>query len=324
MRHLPGWAGVDVFCVLSGFLITTLLLREEQGSGSVKLKAFYLRRFFRIVPIFLFVLSLYVPVAYFGEHGARWSTFKEAVPLYLTFMQDFVHHEAPFSFCWTLGVEEKFYLIWPLVAFVFLKRLRYRVGVACFFLLVSGTFYLCFESSSDRAFYQARSYAALALGSLLGCLLVSKITLQLSRLLASIPSIVPVMSVLLSLVLVYYDRAFILLLDLAVGFFLSHLLLTQHLARMWLSSPIPVWVGKRSYSMYLIHLLILNPIRAALHPKTVPAEFLVLAIAYVVTAGCAHLIYLLIEQPMRQLGKRLGSLVEHRSTSSVAILQSTG
>lgn len=324
MRRTPGWAGVDVFCVLSGFLITTLLLREERKSGSVRLRAFYLRRFFRIVPVFFFVLLLYVPVAYFGEHGMRWPAFKAALPLYLTFMQDFVPHEAPFSFSWTLGIEEKFYLVWPLLAFILLKELRHRISLALLFLCLSAILYLCLENSSDRAFYQARSYAALALGSLLACLLASKTVLTISRFLEYVPSVIPSLSIVLSLALVYYDRKFILLLDVAVIFLLSHLLLVNSLGRIWLSSPILVWIGKRSYSMYLIHLLVLNPIRVAMNPKTLPAELLVLAFAYTLTAGFAHLIYLFLEQPMRRLGKRIGGPHDSPSKSTVAILQSTG
>jgi peptidoglycan/LPS O-acetylase OafA/YrhL len=124
VRQIPGWAGVDCFCVLSGFLITTLLIREESSTGHIRLGAFYIRRFFRIVPVFFTALLLYVPVAYFGEHGARWELFKHSVPLYLTFMQDFVSHDAPLSASWTLGIEEKFYALWPLLGFVILRGIR--------------------------------------------------------------------------------------------------------------------------------------------------------------------------------------------------------
>ncbi len=49
--HIPGWLGVDFFFVISGFLISTLLFREEQKTGGIDVAAFYTRRFFRIVPI---------------------------------------------------------------------------------------------------------------------------------------------------------------------------------------------------------------------------------------------------------------------------------
>jgi len=322
MRRTPGWAGVDTFCVLSGFLITTLLMREQQKVGTVRLRAFYLRRFFRIVPIFLLVLLLYVPVAYFGEHGLRWQAFKSALPLYLTFMQEFVPHEAPFSFSWTLGIEEKFYLIWPILAFILLKRPRTRIALAAILSFIFGVIYILLESSSDRAFYQARSYGALALGSLLACCLASRIALPLSRSLKSLPSVLPVLFILLSFGLVDYDRKFILLFDFAIAILISHILLVPSFVRNWLSSSLPVWIGKRSYSMYLIHLLVLNPIRVLIHPKTVGMEFLVLMIAYLLTAGCAHLLYLLVEQPMRRIGTSLTATRSSSSKPSVAILHS--
>ncbi len=323
MRRTPGWSGVDVFCVLSGFLITTLLLREEADRGSVKLSAFYLRRFFRIVPIFLLVLLAYVPVAYFGEHGVRWQAFKSALPLYLTFMQDFVPHEAPFSFSWTLGIEEKFYLIWPVVAFVVCRKLRTRAFLGAVFFAVSAGLFLWLEATSDRAFYQARSYAALALGSLVACLLASKMAKPYSRWIARVPVIVPSLAVLLSLGLVYYDRRFVLALDASVSVFISHLLLVQSSVRGWLSKPLPVWIGKRSYSMYLIHLLILNPVRVLIHPKNLPMELVVLLIAYSLTAGASHVIYLFVEQPMRKVGKRLSANSEAKDKRSIAVAAST-
>jgi peptidoglycan/LPS O-acetylase OafA/YrhL len=323
LRRVPGWAGVDIFCVLSGFLITTLLLREDKDFGSVRLAPFYIRRFFRIVPVFLFVLLCYFPVAYFGENGLRWHAFKAALPLYLTFMQDFVPHEAPFSASWTLGIEEKFYFVWPLLAFLLLKALKSRALLAAAFFVVSSSLYLAFESSSDKAFFHARSYAALALGSMLACLLISKLAEAYSRWISSLPATALICAVILSLALIFYDRKYVLLLDLSIAIFFSHLLLVPSWARSILSSPVPVWIGKRSYSMYLIHLLIMNPIRVVIHPKSVQGELLVLLVSYAVTAGCAHLIYLWIEEPARLLGKRVIAKRQSTAQQPVAILDTS-
>ncbi|WP_256369947.1 acyltransferase [Granulicella sp. S190] len=320
LRRMPGWTGVDFFCVLSGFLITTLLLREEKDFGSVRLAPFYIRRFFRIVPIFLLVLLFYFPVAYFGEHGIRWAAFKSALPLYLTFMQDFVPHEAPFSFSWTLGIEEKFYFIWPILAFLLLKKLRGRALVAGAFFLVSASLYLIFESVSDRAYFHARSYAALALGALLACLLASNLAQTYTRWISRIPSFLPPLAVILALALVFYDRQFVMALDLSIALLLSHLLLIPSSVRAWFAAPVLVWIGRRSYSMYLIHLLVLTPVRVALHPKSVFAELAVLVIAYFITAGLSHLIYLFVEEPMRLFGKRVIAKRLSNSRQPVAIL----
>jgi peptidoglycan/LPS O-acetylase OafA/YrhL len=60
--EIRGWIGVHIFFVLSGFLITTLLLREREHYGRISLRGFYVRRFFRIVPIYFLVLAAYVPI----------------------------------------------------------------------------------------------------------------------------------------------------------------------------------------------------------------------------------------------------------------------
>ena len=305
VRHAPGWAGVDFFCVLSGFLITTLLLREERDNGSVRLGDFYIRRFFRIVPIFLLVLLFYFPVAYFGEHGARWSAFKGALPLYLTFMQDYVPHEAPFSASWTLGIEEKFYFVWPILAFLLLKTLRKRALLAGGFLVVSAAVYLSMESFSDRAFLHARSYAALACGTLMACLLASRLAVAYSRHIRRMPSWIPLLAVAVSLGLVVYQRRNVMLLDLCIVLFLTQLLLVPSMLSAYLASPVLVWIGRRSYSMYLIHLLVMNPMRLLFNPITIAGELLLLLAAYCATAAFAHILYVFVEEPMRLVGKRV-------------------
>lgn len=305
MRQMPGWCGVDIFCVLSGFLITTLLLREWRDFGSVKLSPFYIRRFFRIAPVFLLVLAIYAPISYFGEHGARWAAYKSALPLYLAFMQDFVPHEAPFSASWTLGIEEKFYFVWPILGFLLVTRLRARALLSGLAFLLCAGLYVAFEATSDRAFYHARSYAALALGSLLACFLASRFAETYTAKLEKIPSFVPSLLVGATLLAVFYHRRYVLLLDLSIALLLSHLVLVPGWVRAGLASPWLVWIGRRSYSMYLIHLLVLNPIRVLLRPKSVPGELGILLVAYFVTAALAHIIFLFVEEPSRRFSKRV-------------------
>ncbi|MBP2476776.1 peptidoglycan/LPS O-acetylase OafA/YrhL [Crossiella equi] len=115
--RLQGWIGVQVFFVLSGYLITTLMLREEDRSGKVSLKAFYVRRVFRILPVYFVVLAI-TTVATLALGIYQSSHLSEAMPLYLTFFNEFAGGN-PFGQSWSLGIEQKFYLLWPLVAFAF-------------------------------------------------------------------------------------------------------------------------------------------------------------------------------------------------------------
>jgi peptidoglycan/LPS O-acetylase OafA/YrhL len=125
---LQGWIGVHLFFVLSGFLITTLLLREHDRTGRVALVDFYLRRAFRILPVYLLVLAVVV-VGCLLTGTFHSSGLAAALPLQLTFFNEFTQNN-PYGLSWTLGTEQKFYLCWPLLAFAgAASRLR-RVGGA--------------------------------------------------------------------------------------------------------------------------------------------------------------------------------------------------
>ena len=106
-----GQQGVDVFFVISGFLITYLLLRELDSAGSISLRRFYLRRFFRIFPAFY---------AFLAVLGILWLA--KLIPLsgysYIcaaTYTYNYCRHASDWlvGHCWSLSLEEQFYLLWP-------------------------------------------------------------------------------------------------------------------------------------------------------------------------------------------------------------------
>ena len=109
-----GWIGVDIFFVLSGFLIGTQVLRPLQRGEGLSLRAFYRRRAYRIVPAFAVVLALYVffPALREAPGMQPWWQFATFT---VNVLIDYVHHSA-FSHAWSLCVEEHFYLVFPLLA----------------------------------------------------------------------------------------------------------------------------------------------------------------------------------------------------------------
>lgn len=114
-----GFFGVQVFFVVSGFLITTLLLREMDRYGTISLRDFYLRRALRIWPLYYVVLAIYVVNALVFERGSiRAHSFLHYLPAFATFTYTwFVSDNWPggmFNLAWTLATEEQFYLFWPL------------------------------------------------------------------------------------------------------------------------------------------------------------------------------------------------------------------
>lgn len=105
-----GWVGVDVFFVLSGYLITTLLLREQERTGTVDLSQFYWRRFLRLMPVLWMWLGVLWCLGS-EENSAIIATllYVANFALILGFMSTSSH----MALCWSLAIEEQFYLAWP-------------------------------------------------------------------------------------------------------------------------------------------------------------------------------------------------------------------
>ncbi len=126
------WSGVDLFFVLSGFLIGGILLDAKNSTNYFKV--FYIRRFFRIVPIYLVLLTAFALIrAFTGGDGAYSWTFSNTMPFwtYLLFMQNFwMAHAGIFgggwlAATWSLAVEEQFYLTLPSIVRFFPRRVLY-------------------------------------------------------------------------------------------------------------------------------------------------------------------------------------------------------
>lgn len=132
-----GWMGVDLFFVLSGFLIGRQVLASLQRTGTVDFAAFYKRRMIRILPAFFVVLALY----------ALWPAWRETPgmqPLWQfpTFTFNLLYDNGDnyaFSHVWSLCVEEQFYLVFPLLALLLSRRASVGAFVAvCAFVLIGG------------------------------------------------------------------------------------------------------------------------------------------------------------------------------------------
>ena len=118
-----GLFGVNVFFIISGFLITTLLLREEEKTGTVVIRSFYLRRVLRIFPAYFFLLFVYAILEYFNVIEISRSSWLTS----LTFTRSLIESKEWFTgHTWSLSVEECFYLLWPIL---FLKIKKNRQGV---------------------------------------------------------------------------------------------------------------------------------------------------------------------------------------------------
>lgn len=125
-----GWVGVQLFFVLSGYLITSILLEEKENSLGYYLKRFYWRRTLRIFPLYYAYLIL---VGFIFIITKQPSDFLEFLPFLSTYtfnlyplFETYSYHDLYFTHFWSLSVEEQFYLIWPLVIF-FCSQKQLRV-----------------------------------------------------------------------------------------------------------------------------------------------------------------------------------------------------
>jgi len=113
-----GFLGVDMFFIISGFLIVTLLLRERDANGRIDLKQFYIRRTLRIFPIYYLLVAILLLIALgsYGHSSKTWDLYKWSFPVFLLYLQDFIPvFMGVLYHTWSLAMEEQFYLVWPSV-----------------------------------------------------------------------------------------------------------------------------------------------------------------------------------------------------------------
>lgn len=134
-----GWIGVDLFFVLSGYLISSQLFLSIKNTNTFSYKSFFVKRFFRIIPAYLFTLAVYFLIPVAREKEALQPFWK-----FILFIQNLnidrrVH--STFSHAWSLCVEEQFYLLLPLTLFLLLWFKQFKKGIYILIgLFVAGFF----------------------------------------------------------------------------------------------------------------------------------------------------------------------------------------
>jgi len=166
-----GGFGVEVFFVLSGFLITHLLLREEKAAGRISIRLFYARRALRILP----PLVLYLAFLYLACMAGAIEVPITDLFAGLLFCRNYVGTSLETGHLWTLAIEEQFYLLWP-ITLVLIKSVRFRLLFTAGFVCLSPFWrHLTIRLASDpSAINQLRTdlrIEPLAIGALLALLL---------------------------------------------------------------------------------------------------------------------------------------------------------
>jgi peptidoglycan/LPS O-acetylase OafA/YrhL len=309
---VDGHLGVDIFFIISGFLISTLLLREEKTTGRIDLSAFYWRRAFRILPIYSVVLGAYVLLCQLPSQAAKWVQLKAGLPYFLLFLNEYVKEPSPgtvFTHTWSLGVEEKFYLFWPVLFFAVAKSAKAR------WVLLAVLFLATAVAPFFGMAFLARAYLGLLMGCLMGVLLDSRVGGAYCAMLRRMPSLVMLLVFLGGFYLVHLSKSYMAGFSTATVLFLSYLIVKPTwLSALFASRPL-VWLGRRSYSMYLVHVLCLNAVEAKIKNNSAVSGIAMLTLGFALTAAVAAVLYATVEEPARLFGKRLIAKRRSRETA---------
>ena len=332
-----GFLGVTVFFVLSGYLITGILISEVEEEGTIDLKNFWLRRIRRLVPA---VMSMAVVIIFVSAVVNRiiftkgCKDFLASVLGFNNWWQIFnkvSYFEAagvpsPFTHCWSLAIETQFYLIYPLILLGIYKLVKSRgegranrgllfAGVTLLLALISVILMIVLfdpQQDASRVYYGTDTRAfSLLFGALLAILWEYRMVPR--RLSASVNMVLGSVSFAVLLVMMiaingssnfwYRGGQF-------VGTILTVLVIyTVSGRKTWLSrflsNPVLKWIGDRSYSIYLWHYPII-----LLISKGIKASWWITLIEIVLSVVLAELSYRFIETPIRHgiIGKYLNIL----------------
>jgi peptidoglycan/LPS O-acetylase OafA/YrhL len=312
-----GTIGVDIFFVLSGFLITSLLIREHQKTGTINLRNFYARRALRLLPALLALLLVSCVYARFFQPPARaLTTYKGAIYslLYIgNWIMAFGHGRVlgALSHTWSLSIEEQFYLLWPLLLYLAVSRrirmpwmlagLSAAIGASALWRAA------LWNGNVDRVYHGFDTRAdALLTGCVVGLLFSSHLISAAARFRTVIQGCAAISALFLIAVFavggawppaLFFYYGLQTLVALAAAFILIALLSRPPRAvTRLLEWPVLVGMGRMSYGLYLWHF----PLFQAIGVTTPARRACSIVAAFVVAAASYHF----LEGPCLRLKER--------------------
>lgn len=325
-----GFLGVDMFFVISGFLIVTLLLRERDHRGGISLRDFYARRTLRIFPLYygvLAALAVYNLTLGAGKPGA--STFFHLLPWYVTYMSDWIVEAAPgLTVVWSLAAEEQFYLVWPLCEKILKPRAVWALLGAV--LVVNQLINFGVADPWLGGWVGAHrphlnilqaTFTPIALGVVLAHALHARRSFDVLRRVLGGRWAAPLAGLVLLAVWGVpgvEDISGLVRLGVQISmaaFVCACVIREDHPLRGVLAWAPMRRIGAVSYGMYLFHILLYGPaekVLAMLHLPPAPGRFVVLAL---LTYGVAEVSFRFYEKPFLHLKARF-KRVEHEAASA--------
>ena len=334
VNYLPGgFLGVDLFFVLSGYLISSLIIKEYRKTGSLNLYNFYIRRARRLLPAVYFMITVgLVVMVLFNEVLLRKSHLDAIFGYIYSSNWWYIFHkldyfdsfgaQSPFKHLWSLAIEEQFYMIFPLLFLLVNRKKKSKDGtyklnknflyVILGLILVSLIAHiLLFDINNiSRIYFGTDTRAFSLLVGVVGAILYpmerlhAKVTLQQNMVysvvsLVSIATLITVMIYTSEYNTLLYRGGFLLVAILGLIVIISSGKQHTLMSRLLSFKPV-VFIGKISYSLYLWHfpvLVLTTPVSEIGNPNIF---FVILRI--VLTFAVAIVSYVFVETPIRKLG----------------------
>ena len=334
VNYLPGgFLGVDLFFVLSGYLISSLIIKEYRKTGSLNLYNFYIRRARRLLPAVYFMITIgLVVMVLFNEVLLRKSHLDAIFGYIYSSNWWYIFHkldyfdsfgaQSPFKHLWSLAIEEQFYMIFPLLFLLINRKKKSKDGtyklnknflyVVLGLILVSLIAHiLLFDINNiSRIYFGTDTRAFSLLIGVVGAILYpmeklhAKVTPQ-QNIMYSVVSLVSIAT--LITVMIYtseyntwlYRGGFLLVAIIGLIVIISSGKQHTLMSRLLSFKPI-VFIGKISYSLYLWHfpiLVLTTPVSEIGNPNII---FVILRV--ILTFALATASYVFVETPIRKLG----------------------
>lgn len=325
LPHASGWfIGVDIFFVLSGFLITSLLLYEWKEIGGIRLKNFYVRRVLRLFPALVALLAVLCTYAVFFQTPAEASITYRGSFVTLFYAANWVQAFNPVGFtgalghAWSLSVEEQFYLLWPLALVLIMRsRLSSRkvIGILVTSIVLSALWraFLWNEGAHYvRVYCGLDTRADALLTGCLACVLLASGSVRASRPPAflKLASFFAVGLLIVVGTIATYESGYLYngvltLVGLATAILIISLVcFPRGMLAKALSHPVLRWIGQISYGMYLWHFPVFQILAMRKFEQFHVPAFAVHLLRACVVIALASASYYILEKPFLSLKKR--------------------
>lgn len=342
---LPGgFLGVDTFFIISGFLITTILLNEYRTTGTIDFKQFWWKRIKRLFPAVFFMLIIVFNYCLFFEPKMIHQLKQDSLAAFLYLSNwwyifdhvDYFHSfdPRPLQHLWSLAIEEQFYLFFPIVLFIMLS-LRSKKLIFIFFLLLA----LCSSFWMSMLYHPGVQITRLYFGTdtrlqtiLLGVMLAFLWPVhRLKRNSSPVVNIVVSLAGVISIALLFYSffhfsesssslyQGGFFTLGIVTLIIIASSVHPNSLLKHILSMPLLTMIGRYSYSLYLWHYPIIVLINNYFKKDHVPSYIYIVEVG--LTIVTALFSYHVIETPFRREGiKYFTRFSVTRTTTVTAIL----